>query len=147
MSDKMNDGDRVRVHYTGRLASGNVFDSSNGGDPLEFMLGVGQVIKGFDEGVRGMKVGEKKVVDIPAEEAYGPRREQLVGQIPRNPEDTDEPQVGMSIILRTTDGREIPGIITAITETEIAFDANHPLAGERLIFDLELVEHHPRETK
>jgi FKBP-type peptidyl-prolyl cis-trans isomerase 2 len=142
MPDGAQNGDTVRVHYTGRLDNGDVFDSSEGGAPLEFEVGAGQVIPGFDEGVRGMSVGDKKTIAIEAEDAYGPRTEQLVNQIPRtglNLGDT-QPEAGMSLIMHIADGQEIPVQITEVTDTHVTLDANHPLAGERLTFEVERVE-------
>ena len=131
----------VRVHYKGRLESGDVFDSSEGGGPLEFRVGGGQVIAGFEEGVRGMKVGESRTVEIEPEDAYGPRVEQLINQIGREGMNLEsEPEVGMSLIMQLPDGNQIPLTITEVSETHITVDANHPLAGEKLIFDIELVE-------
>lgn len=141
MPDGAQKGDTVRVHYTGRLANGDVFDSSAGGEPLEFQVGAGQVIPGFDEGVHGMSVGDKKTIEIEADDAYGQRVEQLVNQVPRaglNLGDT-QPEVGMNLIMHVADGQEIPITITEVTDTYVTLDANHPLAGERLIFDVERV--------
>src|SRR5919199_2072356 len=142
MPDGAQNGDTVRVHYTGRLANGDVFDSSKDGDPLEFQVGSGQVIPGFDEGVHGMSVGDKKTIEIAAEDAYGPRVEQLVNQIPRAGLNLGEtqPEVGMNLIMHVADGQEIPITITEVTDSHITLDANHPLAGEKLIFDVERVE-------
>ena len=142
MPDGAQKGDTVRVHYTGRLANGDVFDSSAGGDPLEFQVGAGQVIPGFDEGVHGMSVGDKKTIEIEADDAYGQRVEQLVNQVPRaglNLGDT-QPEVGMNLIMHVADGQEIPITITEVTDTHVTLDANHPLAGEKLIFEIELLE-------
>ena len=142
MPDGAQKGDTVRVHYTGRLEDGNVFDSSDGGEPLEFQVGSGQVIPGFDEGVRGMSVGDKKTIEIKADDAYGQRVEQLVNQIPRaglNLGGT-QPEVGMNLIMHVADGQEIPITITEVTDTHVTLDANHPLAGEKLIFEVERVE-------
>ena len=141
MPDGAQNGDTVRVHYTGRLESGNVFDSSAGGEPLEFQVGAGQVIPGFDEGVRGMAVGDKKTVEIEADDAYGQRVEQLVSSISRegiNLGDT-QPEAGMNLIMHVADGQEIPVQITEVTDTHVTLDANHPLAGEKLIFEVERV--------
>src|SRR5947199_10442032 len=116
MPDGAQNGDTVRVHYTGRLTSGDVFDSSTDGEPLEFQVGGGQVIPGFDEGVRGMSIGDKKTIEIEADDAYGPRVEQLVNQVPRsgiNLGDT-QPEVGMNLIMQTGDGQEIPLTITEV---------------------------------
>ena len=140
MPDQAKDGDVVRVHYTGRLESGEVFDSSAGSDPLEFHLGAGQVIPGFEEGVRGMRVGERRTVEIAAEDAYGERREGLVQQVPRSLMGGAEPHVGMQVLAPMQDGSQLPLTITEVSAEQITVDANHPLAGQKLIFDLELVE-------
>jgi peptidylprolyl isomerase len=142
MPEGAQNGDTVRVHYTGRLASGETFDSSQGGEPLEFQVGTGQVIPGFDEGVRGMSVGDRKTIEIEAEDAYGERMEQLVNQIPREGMNLGEtqPEVGMNLIMHVADGQQIPVTITEVTDTHVTLDANHPLAGEKLIFEVERVE-------
>lgn len=142
MADGAQNGDTVRVHYTGRLDNGKVFDTSDGGEPLEFRVGAGEVIPGFDEGVLGMLVGAKKSVEIEAEDAYGPRAEQLVNTIPRAGINlgATQPEVGMSLTMHIADGQEIPVTITEVTATHITLDANHPLAGQRLIFEIERVK-------
>ncbi len=140
MLEEVKQGDTVQVHYTGRLDDGEVFDSSEDGEPLQFRVGEGEVIKGFDDGVRGMQVGEKKTIEIEAEEAYGERVEALVQQVPREGINLDvEPQAGMQLTLQLPDGNEIPVAITEVTGDQVTLDANHPLAGERLFFDVELV--------
>lgn len=141
MPDQAKKGDTVRVHYEGRLTDGEVFDSSAGGEPLEFEVGSGQVIAGFDEGVRGMTVGDKKTIEIEAEDAYGPRNDALTHAVARDSINLEtEPQPGMNLVLQLPDGNEIPVAITEVTEDSITLDANHPLAGQKLIFDIELVE-------
>ncbi|MDQ3743506.1 MAG: peptidylprolyl isomerase [Acidobacteriota bacterium] len=141
MSATAKDGDRVRVHYTGKLEDGQVFDSSRGGEPLEFTVGAGEVIPGFDEAVRGMGVGETKTVEIEPEDAYGPRRDGLVATIERERAQFPvEPQVGMSLALPLQDGNQIEVVVTEVTPEHVTIDGNHPLAGEKLIFDVELVE-------
>jgi peptidylprolyl isomerase len=141
MPEQVKNGDTVCVHYKGRLESGDVFDSSEGGEPLEFKVGTGQVIPGFDEGVRGMSVGESRTVEIESEDAYGPRVEQLINHIAREGMNLEEtPEVGMSLMMQLPDGNQIPLTITEVSDTHVTVDANHPLAGERLIFDIELVE-------
>jgi peptidylprolyl isomerase len=134
-------GDTVRIHYTGTLEDGTEFDSSAGRDPLEFALGGGQVIPGFDSAVDGMAVGESKSVTIPPDEAYGQRHEQLVQQIPRTtlPEDM-EPAVGMQLQSRGPDGQVMNLAVMEIVDDSITVDANHPLAGQALTFAIELVE-------
>jgi peptidylprolyl isomerase len=133
-------GRTVRVHYTGTLEDGSVFDSSHGGEPLEFTLGSGQVIPGFDEAVADMRVGESKSVTIPAEEAYGPHRDELLLVIDRDQlPDEMVPEVGQT--LQMSDGRQtFPVSIREVGKDQVVLDANHPLAGKDLTFDLTLVE-------
>jgi peptidylprolyl isomerase len=133
-------GDLVRVHYTGQLADGEVFDSSHGNEPLEFQVGAGQVIKGFDDAVTGMTPGDSRRVTIPADEAYGQRREELVVTVPRGRFPPDfEPEQGMNLALEQ-DGQQVMLTIMSVTEAEVVLDGNHPLAGQDLTFDVELVE-------
>jgi peptidylprolyl isomerase len=133
-------GSRVRVHYTGQLADGEVFDSSHGNEPLEFEVGAGEVIRGFDDAVTGMAPGENRRVTIPAQDAYGQRREELVVTVPRErfPEDF-EPEPGINLALEQ-DGHQVVLRILSVTETEVVLDGNHPLAGEDLTFDVELLD-------
>lgn len=135
-------GDNVKVHYTGKFDSGEVFDTSEGSDPLEFTVGIGQVIPGFDQALVGMQTGETKNIVIPPGEAYGEREEGLVQQIRRDQFKLGdfEPEVGMAIEMRTPDGQGIPMVITEMDDTTVTLDANHPLAGETLYFALNLVE-------
>ena len=141
MPEQVKKGDTARVHYTGRLEDGQVFDTSEGGEPLEFEVGAGEVIQGFDEGVRGMQVGEKKTIEIEADDAYGQRSEALVQAVSRGDLNLDtEPQVGMNLVLQLPDGNQIPVAITNVTQDSVTLDANHPLAGQKLIFDVELVD-------
>ena len=140
MTEAAKNGDRVRVHYTGRLEDGQVFDSSRDGEPLEFIVGAGHVIPGFDEAVRGMNVGDTKTVEIEPDDAYGPRREGLVAQVSREAAQFPvEPQVGMHFGLPLQDGTQIEVVVTEVTDAHVTIDGNHPLAGEKLIFDVELV--------
>lgn len=134
-------GDTVRIHYTGTLKDGSVFDSSRGRDPLEFPLGAGVVIAGFDKGVTGMTVGETRRIEIPCDEAYGPYRAELKLEVPAGDLPPDmNPEVGMQ--LQVTDPSGMPFLVTVVSVTPetIGLDANHPLAGQDLTFDLELVE-------
>ena len=142
MPEQAKKGDTVQVHYTGQLENGQVFDSSEGREPLEFSVGSGQVIKGFDEGVAGMKVGDKKQIEIEAADAYGERDEGLVQKISRDDLDlgTEEPQVGMDLAAQLPDGNEIHVTVTEVTKDSITLDANHPLAGQKLIFNVERVK-------
>jgi peptidylprolyl isomerase len=134
-------GDTVKVHYHGKLTDGTTFDSSEGREPLEFEVGSGSVIAGFDTGVTGMQVGEKKTVNIPVDEAYGQKQEDLLMEFPldRFPSDM-QPEVGMQLNMSNGDGQNFPVIIQEVREDSVVLDANHPLAGEDLTFDLELVE-------
>ena len=141
MPEQAQKGDTVQVHYTGRLTNGEVFDSSEGGEPLEFEVGAGSVIKGFDEGVQGMSVGDKKQIEIEVADAYGERNEGLVQTISREGLNLGtEPRAGMDLAMQLPDGNEIPVAITDVTADSITLDANHPLAGQKLIFDVERVK-------
>jgi peptidylprolyl isomerase len=134
-------GDTVRIHYTGKLEDGTEFDSSAGRDPLEFALGGGQVIPGFDSAVEGMAVGDTKSVTIQPEEAYGPRHDQLIQDVPRNqlPDDMT-PMVGMELQAQNETGEVMRFSVTAVDNESITVDGNHPLAGKALAFHIELVE-------
>ena len=133
----------MRVHYTGRLASGEVFDSSVGDDsePLEFTIGEQQVIPGFENGVIGLAPGESKTVTIPVDQAYGPHNPDMVAVVPRDQVPPHiEVELGNRLELTNDDGQSFQVVITDITDSTITLDANHPLAGRELIFDLQLVE-------
>ncbi|HQX74104.1 MAG TPA: peptidylprolyl isomerase [Chitinophagaceae bacterium] len=134
-------GDKVKVHYHGKLTSGETFDSSAGREPLEFEVGSGSVIPGFDQGVTGMAIGEKKTINIPFDEAYGPRNPEMVIEMPKErfPQDM-EIEVGMPIGMSDGQGQQFQVTVVEIKEEVVMLDANHPLAGQDLIFDLELVE-------
>ncbi len=134
-------GDKVRVHYTGKLTSGVVFDSSEGREPLEFTLGSGMVIAGFDSGITGMEIGEKKTVHIPVTEAYGPSDENLVFEFNRSDLPKDIPfEVGMQLNMHADgEGQVVPVTVTSVVEDKISVDANHPLAGQDLVFEIELI--------
>ncbi|HDS46391.1 MAG TPA: peptidylprolyl isomerase [Methanomicrobia archaeon] len=130
-------GDMVKVHYTGTLADGSVFDSSLGRDPLQFTLGDGQMIPGFEQAVIGMKLGETKTVTIPADQAYGPYYEERVFVIPRDQLPAGmEPEIGQK--LRTQSGMIVT--VTEVSGTSVTLDANHELAGKDLTFEIQLVE-------
>lgn len=134
-------GDTVRVHYTGKLGSGEVFDSSDGRDPLEFELGAGNVIAGFDDAVVGMAPGEKKDVTIPVNEAYGEKSDDMIIEISRAQlPDGMDPQVGQWLEVGGDDGRVGHVRVASVAEESITLDGNHPLAGESLHFEIQLVE-------
>ncbi|GAB3937938.1 FKBP-type peptidyl-prolyl cis-trans isomerase [Larkinella terrae] len=138
-------GDTVQVHYTGRKNDGTVFDSSSGRSPLQFQVGSGMVIRGFDEGVKGMEVGEAKTVRIPVEDAYGPSSQDMIFEFDRSliPDDI-ELEIGLTLNMHQ-DGnpQAVPVVVRNVTATSVTLDANHPLAGEELIFDIELVGINP----
>jgi peptidylprolyl isomerase len=136
-------GDQVKVHYHGRLNDGTTFDSSEGRSPLEFEVGAGQVIKGFEDGVLGMKTGEKKTIRIPVNEAYGEKSPDMIIEFPRDQFPPDmKPEIGMQLNLRGQDGRSFPVVISEVKDEVVVLDGNHPLAGKDLIFDIEMVEIH-----
>ncbi len=138
-------GDKVKVHYHGKLTNGNTFDSSEGREPLEFEIGGGMVIAGFDDGVTGMTIGEKKTVNIPADQAYGPKQEEMIMEFPKDRFPADMvPEVGMQLNMSNGSGQNFPVVIVELKEDIVVLDANHPLAGEELVFDLELVEIEPK---
>tara|TARA_R100000935_G_C2828287_1_gene163532 strand:+ start:151 stop:579 length:429 start_codon:yes stop_codon:yes gene_type:complete len=133
--------DTVKVHYTGKLADGQVFDTSEGKEPIEFTLGQGQLIPGFEKGLIDMNLNEKKTINIPVEEAYGQPREELVQEVDKNQLPPEiQPEVGMGLVSKTPDGREMNLLVAEVKENTIVVDGNHPLAGKDLIFDLEVVE-------
>jgi peptidylprolyl isomerase len=138
---QVKEGDVVRVHYTGKLTSGEQFDSSAGRDPLEFTVGAGQMIKGFDAAMPGMTVGEKKTINIAAEDAYGAKNEEAIIQFPKEHIPADmKLEPGMQLTLSDPNGNPVPVVVVEVLEEVIVLDANHFLAGEELVFDVELVE-------
>ncbi len=138
---KVKKGDKIKVHYHGRLTDGTTFDSSEGRDPLEFEVGSGMVIVGFDEGVTGMSVGEKKTVTISSDDAYGEPQEGMLMEYPISDFPPEmKPEEGMSLNMSDESGQVFPMVITKVQDDVVILDGNHPLAGEDLIFDLELVE-------
>jgi peptidylprolyl isomerase len=141
-------GDTVKVHYTGRLENGEIFDSSEGKKPLNFIVGQREVIKGFDEAVEGMIAGEEKTVTIEAEKGYGKSKEELIQKVERSqmPEGLDY-RVGNQIEITKQDGSLFYVMVTEVTDTDVSLDANHPLAGKRLIFDLRMEEVIPAEEQ
>lgn len=138
---KVKEGDTVKVHYTGSLKDGSVFDSSENKEPLEFTLGSGQLIPGFEKAVQSLDQGDSTKVTIPADEAYGEPREDLIISVPKdNLPDDVAPEIGMQLQVNQPDGQAIPVRVTEVGEEEITLDANHPLAGKDLVFEIELVE-------
>jgi peptidylprolyl isomerase len=138
---QVKEGDVVKVHYTGKLVNGEQFDSSVGREPLEFTVGAGQMIKGFDDAMPGMNLGEKKTINIAPEDAYGPRSEEAIIEFPKENVPADmvlEP--GMPLTLANQAGQPVPVIVVEVKDDVIILDANHFLAGQELIFDIELVE-------
>ena len=138
---QVKNGDKVKVHYHGKLTNGETFDSSEGRAPLEFEVGSGMVIKGFDDGVTGMAVGEKKTINIPVDKAYGPRNPEMLIEMPKDrfPKDM-EIELGMPLSMSDGNGQDYQVVVMEVKEDAVMLDANHPLAGEDLVFDLELVE-------
>lgn len=133
--------DTVKVHYTGKLADGQVFDSSREREPIEFTLGQGQLIPGFEKGVIDMKVNEKKTVNIPCAEAYGEVNNELFQEVKKEQLPPEiKPEVGMGLVSKNPDGTERQLRVAEVKEDAIVVDANHPLAGKELVFDLEMVE-------
>jgi peptidylprolyl isomerase len=134
-------GDKVKVHYTGTLDDGTEFDSSKGREPLEFTVGAGQMIPGFEAGVDGMSVGETKSVKIPSDQAYGPRHDEMIVEVDRGEFPADvAPAIGDQFQMRHETGQVITVTVTDANDAKVTLDANHPLAGEDLNFDIELVE-------
>jgi len=134
-------GDKVKVNYTGKLRNGETFDSSEGREPLEFTVGGGQVIKGFDQGVMGMQVGDKRTVEIEVVDAYGEKNQDMVIEFPKTQFPADmKPEAGMQLMMNNGEGQSFPVLVKEVKEETVLLDANHPLAGEDLVFDIELVE-------
>src|ERR1700694_6060064 len=124
-------GDTVKVHYHGKLRSGETFDSSDGREPLEFTLGSGQVIKGFDEGIKGMQVGEKRTLEIPVEEAYGEKSQEMIIEFPKAQFPGDvSPELGQQLMMSNGSGQSFPVTVAEVKEESVLLDANHPLAGQ-----------------
>ena len=133
-------GDTVRIHYTGTMSDGEVFDSSEGRDPLEFTVGSGQIIPGLDTAIPGMTLGEKKSVPVPVDQAYGPIDPQNRQAVPRTEIPAEIPlDLGTQLQMQSPQGQVMPVTVVEVSETEVVLDANHPLAGKDLTFDIELV--------
>ena len=134
-------GDTVSIHYTGTLTDGSTFDSSNGRDPLEFTVGAGQIIPGLDQAIPGMAVGDTKTVTVPADQAYGERDPNAQQAVPRAEIPADIPlEPGTQLQMQTPTGQVVPVMVADVSDTEVTLDANHPLAGQDLTFDVELVD-------
>ena len=134
-------GDTVKVHYTGKLEDGTVFDTSADREPIEFTLGDGQIIPGFENAVLGMEVGEKKTATVPSDEAYGPHREDMMLRVSRDQFPPDlKPEVGQQLQMTQSNGQTLIVQVVEVDEQSVLLDANHPLAGKDLVFDIELVE-------
>jgi peptidylprolyl isomerase len=146
--EQVKNGDKVKVHYHGKLRNGEVFDSSQGREPLEFTVGSGQVIKGFDQGVMGMQPGDKKTVEIDVADAYGEKQQEMLIEFPKTQFPPDmNPEEGMQLMMNNGAGQSFPVTIAEVREESVILDANHPLAGQDLIFDLELVSIEPPASK
>ena len=138
---QVKENNTVKVHYTGKLADGQVFDTSEGKEPLAFTLGEGRLIPGFEKGLIDMKLNEKKTINLTKDEAYGDPREDLIIEVPKTelPQEMT-PEVGMGLVSRTPEGQEMNLMVVEVREETVVLDGNHPLAGKDLIFDLEVVE-------
>jgi FKBP-type peptidyl-prolyl cis-trans isomerase 2 len=138
---KIKNGDSVKVHYTGKLNDGTVFDSSEGRDPLAFTVGKGMMIPGFEKGVMGMALDEEKTITIPPSEAYGDVREEMIAEVPNTqlPEGL-KPELGMELMSQTPDGQQLVVRVKEVKDDSIVIDANHQLAGKELTFDIKVVE-------
>lgn len=138
---QVKENNTVKVHYTGKLADGQVFDTSEGKEPLAFTLGEGRLIPGFEKGLIDMKLNEKKTINITKDDAYGDPREDLIIEVPKTelPQEMT-PEVGMGLVSRTPEGQEMNLLVVEVREETVVLDGNHPLAGKDLIFDLEVVE-------
>jgi len=138
---QVKENNTVKVHYIGKLSDGQIFDSSEGKEPLEFTLGQGKLIPGFEKGLMDMKLNEKKTITVSKEEAYGEPQEGLIQEVQKTQLPPDmTPEVGMGLISKSEDGQEMNLVIVEVKEETIIIDGNHPLAGKDLVFDLEVVE-------
>lgn len=138
---QVKDGDVVRVHYTGKLLNGEQFDSSEGKDPLEFTVGAGQMIKGFDAAMPGMSVGDKKTINIAPGDGYGEKSEEAIIEFPKKNVPGDmKLEPGMPLTLSNQEGQPVPVVVVEVKNDVVVLDANHFLAGQELVFDIELVE-------
>ncbi|AQS92994.1 peptidylprolyl isomerase [Polaribacter sp. BM10] len=137
---QVKENNTVKVHYTGKLTDGQIFDTSEGKEPIEFTLGEGRLIPGFEKGLLNMKLNEKKTLNIAKEDAYGEVNAQLIQEVAKKdlPQDM-EPQVGMGLVSKAPDGSEMNLMVVEVKEDAIIIDGNHPLAGRDLVFDIEVV--------
>jgi len=149
MTDTIKKGDKVKISYTGKLEDGNVFDSSEGKEPLCFEVGANQVIPGFDKNVNGMKKDEEKTFTLKVDEAYGPVREDLVQEFPKDKLPAEpEPKEGMMLIMQAPTGQQVPAKIVEVKDNNVKIDINHPLAGKALTFEIKVVGvNEPEEKK
>ena len=148
MTDTIKKGDKVKVAYTGKLEDGNVFDSSEDRAPLSFEVGANQVIPGFDKAIEGMKKDEEKTFTLSVDEAYGPVKEELVQEFPRDKlPDKPEPKEGMMLIMQAPTGQQIPAKIIEVNDGTVKIDINHPLAGKALTFEIKVVGINEPEDK
>jgi len=139
--EQVKEGDVVKVHYTGKLTNGEQFDSSAGREPLEFTVGAGQMIKGFDAAMPGMTIGEKKTINISADDAYGQKDEQAIIEFPKENIPADmKLEPGMQLQLHNENGQPFPVTVSEIKDDIVILDTNHSLAGKELVFDIELME-------
>jgi FKBP-type peptidyl-prolyl cis-trans isomerase SlpA len=137
---KVKNNDKVKVHYTGTLEDGQVFDSSLQREPLEFTMGAGQMIPGFEKGILDMELNEKKTINIPSTEAYGEPNDDLTQEVPMQHLPADiKPEVGMNLVSQTPDGQQMQFVVTKVNDDSIVVDGNHPLAGKDLTFEIEVV--------
>lgn len=138
---KAKNGDQVKVHYTGKLTTGEQFDSSVGRDPLAFTVGAGQMIKGFDAAIPGMEVGDKKTITIAPQDAYGDKNPEAIIEFPKSNIPAEmKVEKGMRLQLQNQNGQPVPVVVTDVKDDVVVLDANHELAGKDLVFDIELVE-------
>src|SRR3989338_9050617 len=135
----MNQGTKVKIHYTGTLNDGKIFDSSEGREPLEFTIGNNQVIKGFEDGIKGMKLNDEKTIKIKANEAYGERDERMVVSVPRD-KFPSEVQAGGRLVLKGPQGQSLNAVVNEVKDNVVLIDLNHPLAGKELTFKVKVVE-------
>jgi FKBP-type peptidyl-prolyl cis-trans isomerase 2 len=139
--NQVKENNTVKVNYTGKLSDGQVFDSSEGKEPIEFTLGQGQLIPGFEKGLIDMKLNEKKTITVAKEEAYGDVNKDLIQEVKKTelPQDMT-PEVGMGLVSKSPDGQEMNLMVVEVKDESIVIDGNHPLAGKELVFDLEVIE-------